>query len=49
MARVQADIESGIQSGVIKTPTFFINGLKYNDDQPLETLLEAVVQANDER
>jgi len=46
MARVQADIESGIQSGVIKTPTFFINGLKYNDDQQLETLLEAVVQAN---
>jgi protein-disulfide isomerase len=48
MARVQADIESGIQSGVIKTPTFFINGLKYNDDQPLETLLETVVQANRE-
>ncbi len=46
MARVQADIESGIQSGVIKTPTFFINGLKYNDDQQLGTLLEAVVQAS---
>lgn len=48
MARVQADIDSGIQSGVIKTPTFFINGLKYNDDRQLETLLDAVVQANDE-
>lgn len=48
LARVQADIESGIQSGVIKTPTFFINGLKHNDDQQLETLLEAVVQANHE-
>lgn len=48
MARVQADIESGIQSGVVKTPTFFINGLKYNDDQQLETLLDAVVQANRE-
>jgi protein-disulfide isomerase len=46
MARVQADIESGMQSGVIKTPTFFINGLKYNDDRQLETLLEAVIQAN---
>ena len=46
MARVEADIESGIQSGVIKTPTFFINGLKYSDDQQLETLLDAVVQAN---
>lgn len=48
MARVEADIESGIESGVIKTPTFFINGLKYNDDRQLETLLEAVVQANHE-
>jgi protein-disulfide isomerase len=48
MARVQADIDSGMQSGVIKTPTFFINSLKYDDDQPLETLLEAVVKANHE-
>jgi protein-disulfide isomerase len=46
MARVDADIESGIQSGVTKTPTFFINGLKYNDDRSLDTLLEAVLQAN---
>ena len=45
MARVQADIESGVQSGVIETPTFFINGLKYGDDTSLETLLEAVVNA----
>lgn len=48
MARVESDIASGIQSGVVKTPTFFINGLKYNDDRQLETLLEAVVQANRE-
>jgi protein-disulfide isomerase len=48
MARVQADIESGIQSGVTQTPTFFINGVKYNDDQGLEVLLETVVQANHE-
>lgn len=48
MARVQADIDSGIQSGVIKTPTFFINGLKFNDDQQLETLLQAVKKANHE-
>jgi protein-disulfide isomerase len=46
MARIETDIESGMQSGVIKTPTFFINGLKYNDDQHLEGLLEAIVQAN---
>jgi protein-disulfide isomerase len=48
IAKVQADIDSGLQSRVIKTPTFFINGLKYNDDQQLETLLEAVIQANRE-
>ncbi|MGG6263026.1 DsbA family protein [Leptolyngbya sp. AN03gr2] len=45
IARVQADIESGLQSGVIKTPTFFINGLKYSDQQCLETLLETVICA----
>jgi protein-disulfide isomerase len=45
MARVQADIESGIQSGVTKTPTFFVNGLKYSDDRSLESLTEAVLQA----
>jgi protein-disulfide isomerase len=48
MARVHADIESGIQSGVIKTPTFFINGLKYNDDRPFETFLKTFVQGNRE-
>ncbi|NJN88278.1 MAG: DsbA family protein [Leptolyngbyaceae cyanobacterium SL_7_1] len=46
MARVQTDIDSGMQSGVIKTPTFFINGLKCSDEQHLEGLLEAIVQAN---
>ena len=46
VARVQADIDSGLQSGVIRTPTFFINGLKFNDDRSLEALLEALVQAN---
>ncbi|MBD1855973.1 DsbA family protein [Leptolyngbya boryana CZ1] len=45
MARVQEDIKSGIQSSVIKTPTFFINGIKHGDDDHLETLLEAVVKA----
>lgn len=48
MVKVQADIDSGIQSGVVKTPTFFINGLKFNDDQQLETLLQTVIKANHE-
>lgn len=46
VARVEADIESGIQSGVTKTPTFFINSVKYHDDLSLEELIHAVVQAN---
>jgi protein-disulfide isomerase len=45
-ARVQADIDSGLQSGVIKTPTFFIHGLKCSDDLSLAGLRESVVQAS---
>jgi len=30
--RVEADFESGIRSGVNGTPTFFINGLKYEGE-----------------
>jgi protein-disulfide isomerase len=29
--KVEAHFESGIRSGVNATPTFFINGIKYND------------------
>jgi protein-disulfide isomerase len=46
MARVQADLESGIQSYVTKTPTFFINNRKYYNDLNLPALLEAVEQSN---
>lgn len=46
VARVQADLDSGIDSGVISTPTFFINGLKYNDERSLETLRDAILQAD---
>jgi protein-disulfide isomerase len=42
LARVQADIDSGMQSGVSGTPTFFINDVKYNDRQSLEALLAAI-------
>ncbi len=40
--RVQADLESGIQSQVTRTPTFFINGVKYNDEQGVEALIEEI-------
>lgn len=46
MARVQADIESGIQSGVNATPTFFINGIKYQGNQNLEELIESLIKTN---
>ncbi len=47
VAKVQADIASGSQSGVIQTPTFFINGAKYSNNHNWESLREVVVQAND--
>jgi protein-disulfide isomerase len=31
-AKVEADFESGVRSGVNGTPSFFINGKKYNGD-----------------
>lgn len=30
LAKVEADFESGIRSGVNRTPSFFVNGQKYN-------------------
>lgn len=48
VARVQEDIESGIQSNVTQTPTFFINDRKYSDVLSLNTLLERVAQGNPE-
>jgi protein-disulfide isomerase len=44
MARVEADIESGLQSGVTKTPTFFINGLKYMGEPSLSALLTTITR-----
>jgi protein-disulfide isomerase len=46
IARVQADIESGIQSNVTQTPTFFINDRKCNDNLSLNALIEEVTQGN---
>lgn len=46
--RIQADIKSGIDSGVDRTPTFFINGTHYQGDTELTTLLEAIGQFRNE-
>jgi NhaA family Na+:H+ antiporter len=40
--RVQQDFESGVRSGVNGTPTFFINGLRYDGAWDLDSLLEAI-------
>ena len=43
---VDEDIQSGKESGVTKTPTFFINGDRYNDSWDLDTLLSALDEAS---
>ena len=39
------DIESGLQSGVTRTPTLFINGIRYTDAWKMEALLAAITKA----
>lgn len=41
-ARIRQDLLSGEQSGVEGTPTFFINGVRYDESWDLETLLRAI-------
>ncbi len=38
--KVHNDFESGMRSGVNRTPTFFINGIKYDGDWEGEALLQ---------
>ncbi|MGI9010952.1 MAG: DsbA family protein [Nitrososphaeraceae archaeon] len=47
--RVREDFLSGIRSGVNGTPTFYINGRRYNDSWDVETLtasLRSVIDKN---
>jgi protein-disulfide isomerase len=39
---IREDFLSGVRSGVNGTPTFYINGIRYNDSWDLETLLKAL-------
>ena len=43
--RVRQDFRSGVRSGVNGTPTFFINGMRYDGPWDLDTLLEALERA----
>jgi Protein-disulfide isomerase len=40
--KVRADFIGGVESGVNGTPTFFINGVRFNESWDYETLLEAL-------
>jgi len=45
-SRVREDLVSGIESGVKGTPTYFINGVKYNRSGELDVLLAAIRDAH---
>jgi protein-disulfide isomerase len=44
-ARVREDFMSGVRSGVNGTPTFFINGLRFDDSWDPDTLTDALALA----
>jgi protein-disulfide isomerase len=46
--RIDADFESGVRSGVNGTPSFFINGEKYNGSWQGESLLMHLKNISDE-
>jgi len=46
LRRIEADAENGERSGVEGTPTFFINGVRYDGSWEQEALLAALTQAN---
>ncbi len=43
--RVLEDFETGVQSGVNGTPTFFVNGVRHDDEHGLDSLLAALAKA----
>ena len=43
---VREDFRSGIQSGVNGTPTFFINGLRYDLSWDVRTLTQVLLAAS---
>ncbi|HXJ72126.1 MAG TPA: DsbA family protein, partial [Candidatus Dormibacteraeota bacterium] len=41
-ARLQEDFQSGARSGVNGTPTFFVNGVRYDGEPEVDALLAAL-------
>jgi protein-disulfide isomerase len=48
-SRVLEDFESGIHSGVNGTPTFFVNGVRHDDEHTFDSLLGALEKARPHR
>lgn len=46
--RIREDFMSGVKSGVNGTPTFFINGFRYDGDYDVKSLLAALEEAEPE-
>lgn len=46
--RVREDVESGIRSGVNGTPTFFVNGERYDSSWAFEPLQEFLLEVLDQ-
>jgi protein-disulfide isomerase len=44
---VEADFNSGVRSGVRGTPTFFVDGVRYEGDTTVEGLLAALDRTDD--
>ena len=47
IARINADIEGGHQSGVEAAPALFINGVRYSDRWTIKQIMAAIVAASD--
>src|SRR5699024_4914407 len=45
--RVRDDFESGLESGVYSTPTFFINGERYEGRYTTDALYDMLIEAGD--
>jgi protein-disulfide isomerase len=47
--RVHEDFMSGVRSGVNGTPTFYVDGVRYDDSYDFDTLLAALQRAAEQR
>ena len=45
LEKVREDLRSGVESGVTRTPTFFVNGVQYRGEEDLDGLLAAIEEA----